>query len=344
MCRTIARRAIAQDRHHHRLLTRSTAAAPWPKSAASGYAVAMTDPPAKDSGRVRTSAIVRGSLWAVISMVSFALVPVAVRQLSGAMPASEMVFFRCLIGFAIMLSWYGIRRTGSLRAARIGPHLARSVLQFVGMVLFFHAIGQMALDKAVAIHFTLPLFVVIFAALFLGEKVGWNRWLATLVGFAGVLVILRPGMVEVGLPAIGVIVSAALYGAGMIYMKIILRADSPTLFNLYSNLLLGAMALPVALFDWHTPGMDDLPWLLLLGICGATAPYCFAVAMRLLDASIVAPFDYLRLPFTAVMAFLFFGEVPEIWTWIGAAILIASTWRLMRTEHAREPKSTAAMR
>ena len=282
------------------------------------------------------SGIVRGSLWATGSMVVFAIIPICVRELSDAMSAVEIVFFRNLIGFAIMSVYFWRRGPQAFRTGNLKLYSLRASIQFVGMVLWFYALGQMALDKAVAIHFTMPLFIVLMAALFLGERANAHRWAATAVGFLGVLVILRPGMVEVGLPAIGVLVSAALYGGTTVFMKILVRSDSPALVNFYSNLMMALLALPFALYVWQWPAWDDAPWLLVLGFTGAAAPFCIAAALKAMDASVVAPFDYLRLPFTAILAYLVFAERPDVWTWAGAAIIIASTYTITRSEAALE--------
>lgn len=274
----------------------------------------------------------RGAAWAALSMIVFAFVPVGVRLLSDTMPSSEIVFFRSLTGLSIMsvyFCWHGFAHLGT---RKLGQHLGRSVCNYLGMVMWFYALGRMAFADAVAIHFTLPLFVVLLAVLFLGERVGWRRAVATAVGFLGVLVVMRPGASAVTWAAVGVLASAGLYAAAVIMIKRLVRSESPATVNFYTNLFMLLLSLIPTGYAWAGPTWEDLPAILILGGAGTLAPYMFARALTLADATIVAPLDFLRLPFTALTGFLFFGEGTVIWTWVGAAIIFGSATYITRRE------------
>ena len=284
-------------------------------------------PAAGDPGRV-----LRGIAWAVVSMALFTLTPICVRFLSSEMHAVEIIFHRSLIATVALLAWFAWTGIARLRTRVIGSHVGRSVLNFAGMALWFQAIVAMPLAEATALHFTLPLYTVIFAALFLGERVGWRRWSATAVGFFGALIVLRPGAVPIEAPALMVLASAAFYGGAVVMIKLLTRTDAALPIAFYSNLLMGLIALVPTIFLWRGPAPADLPLLLALAAIGTAAPYCFTRALAALDASVVAPLDFLRLPFTALAAWLIFAEVPDRWTWLGAVVIFGSTTYVARRE------------
>lgn len=280
----------------------------------------------------RQTGTVRGALWAVVAAAFFTGMPVAVRLLSDHMNSVEIVFLRSLIGLAIMAPYFAWRGWRPLRTATPWLHFHRSALTMVGMMMWFYALAVMPLAEAVAIHFTMPLFIVLLAALFLGETVGPRRWAATAIGFAGALVVIRPGIAEVGLPAVGVLASAALYAGATALIKTLSRHDQASVITFHNHLLMMLMAAVPAALWWSPPVWDDVPALLILGACGTIAPYCVARAMREMDASVVAPFDFLRLPFTALAGFLLFLETPGTWTWVGAAVIVGATTYIARRE------------
>jgi len=289
----------------------------------------------------RQPSVVRGSLWAIVAAGFFTGMPISVRYLSATMTSFEIVFFRSLLGMLIMAPFLAFRGWGGLRTTAPWLHVQRSTINFSGMVLWFYALGVMPIADATAIHFTLPLFIVLLAVIFLGENIGPRRLIAIGAGFLGVLVILRPGAVEFGLPGLGVLVSAALYGGSVIYVKVITRTEPVSSITFYTHsMMLILAAIPTAIY-WHTPSWDDAPALALLAGCGTIAPYCFTRALNTMDAGMVAPFDFLRLPFTALAGLLIFAETTSLWTWAGAAVIFGATTYITRREAALERRNSA---
>lgn len=274
----------------------------------------------------------RGALWAVLAMIVFSIVPVSVKYLSDTMTSSQIVFMRSIIGLTIMVGYFRWRGFHHLRTRHTRLYLTRSLINFIGMVFWFYALGRMAFADAVAIHFTLPLFTVVMAVMFLGERVGIHRTSATVIGFLGVLVILRPGVSAIDLAAIGVLASAALYAGTVIIIKFVVRTDSAAAINFYSNLYMTMFAAIPTVFDWVSPTWEDVPALILLGLAGVVAPWLVTRALEAADASVIAPFDFLRLPFSALMGYLFFAQTASVWTWIGAAIIFCSTYYIALRE------------
>ena len=275
---------------------------------------------------------VRGAFWMVLASALFTGMPIAVRMLSDHMGPAEIIFFRSALGLAFMAPyflWTGKRpwRTGVLKL-----HMLRSSINFVGMMLWFYALALIPLGQAVALHFTMPLFILLLAALFLGEQVGAGRWATTAVGFVGVLMVLRPGFVEIGPPVLAVLGSAVFYGAAVIVIKMLTRTESAAVITFYSHLVMLVLAAIPTVVWWGAPRVEDVPYLLLLAVCGTLAPFAVTRALRVMDASVVAPLDFLRLPFTATAGFLLFAEIPDLWTVLGATVIIGATSFLARRE------------
>jgi drug/metabolite transporter (DMT)-like permease len=275
---------------------------------------------------------VRGTLWMVIASALFAGMPIAVRVLSDHMGPGEIIFFRSLLGIAFMAPYFLWTGERPYRTGVLGLHIQRGAFNFVGMMLWFYGLALIPLAQAVALQFTMPLFILLMAAMFLGERVGAGRWAATVVGFAGVVVVLRPGSAEITAPMIAVLASAAFYGASMITIKMLTRTESAAVITFYTHLIMGTLAIVPAAIWWSAPRIADIPYLLLLAVCGTLAPFAVVRALRVMDASFVAPLDFLRMPFTALAGFLLFAEVPGLWTVVGALVIIAATTYLTRRE------------
>lgn len=270
--------------------------------------------------------VIQGALWAAAAASLHSLVPVAVRLLSGTMEPIQIVFYRNVLGLAFFLVLFSWRGFVFLRTAHFGLHMQRNIANFAGMWLWFAAIASMPIAKAIALHFTEPMFATLLAILILRERPGVLRLAALLAGFAGILIVLRPGAIEIGLPALMVLGSAALYATLPIYTRVLGRTDPPSTTTFYYQAMLTIFAFFPSLLVWVWPTWEDIPALLLLGVAGTAAPYCIIRAVRHAEASLVAPLSFLRLPLTAGFAFVMFGEPTEIWTWLGAAIIFTAAY------------------
>jgi drug/metabolite transporter (DMT)-like permease len=265
---------------------------------------------------------------AVCFSVAFALV----RILSETFHVFEIVLLRALIGMAFMTPWLVRVGPGVLKTRRWGRYLVRSAMGYAGMVCWFWALTEIPLAEASALQFTMPLWSILFAVLLLREQAGLHRWLATVFGFAGALVIVRPGFVDTSLASIAVLASAALYAGSNILTKTLSREDNPTAIAFLSFAVALPFSLPAAVTVWVTPGWADAPAIAAFGVVTVGAHICLTRAFAAADASVVGPVDYIRLPFVAIIAYVLWAEVPDIWVWAGAAIIVASTWYLTLRE------------
>ena len=263
----------------------------------------------------------------------FALGMVAIRELAPRFSAPEILFFRAVVGVGLMAPWLLRPGAAALRTADWWLYLACGVAACIGIGSWTWAVSRMPLADATALNFTLPLFTVLFAMAFLGEAVGRRRLAVTMLGFVGVLVILRPGFGEIGLPALFAFGNPAAFAAAVMFIKVLSRSVPPGVVNFNMHLVMAPLALAASVAaGWTTPAPADLPWVLAIGVFGVLSYVGVIRALALVEASVYAAFDFLRLPAAALVAFVFFAERPDLWTWVGAAIIFASTWINARLE------------
>lgn len=271
----------------------------------------------------------------------FSLMNTLVRVVSADLPPLEVAFFRNLFALASMLPWMLSSGFSGLRTSHFRLHLARAVIGVFAMGFWFTSLALVPLADAVALNFTMPFFIVAGAAAILGEKVGLRRWSATAIGFLGMLVILRPGIAVVS-PVMVLPVAAAVFMAiSILILKHLSATDPAGTSVLYMGLLMTPLSLVPAAFVWIWPHWDDFFLLAPLGLLAMLAHLALARSLAAADASAIMPFDYARLPFVALFAFVLFGEVAEIWTWIGGAIIAGSAFYIARRESALAKKREA---
>ncbi len=275
---------------------------------------------------------VRGVLWMSAASFFFALIYVVIRRLTETVPIPELVLFRALLGMAFMAPWLVRSGAGALRTARPGMYVWRTLVSYSGMLCWFYALGHMPLADATSLMFTLPLFTVLLAAMFLGERVGIDRWAATAVGFCGALIIIRPGFIEVGVAAGAALYTALSYAGGSAMTKALVRTESPNAVVFYTFALLGVVSLGPAVAAWQTPVWQDVWWILAFGILSAVATQCITRSFAAAPASVVVPFQFLKLPFVALIALAWFAEPPDPWTWLGALVIFAGSYAMVRRE------------
>ena len=275
---------------------------------------------------------VQGALFMTFAALCFAFMNLLVRELAATLHTLEIAFFRNFFALLCIAPWLFKVGTGGLKTKRLGLHFIRAVIGILSMALWFTAVTLVPLADAVALNFTLPLFATAGAAFFLREKVGLRRWSATAVGFLGMLVILRPGFVEFSPESSLPIIAAVFMAVSVLVVKTLSRSENPNAMVFYMNLLMTPLSFFPALFFWSWPGARELLLLFLLGFLAMIGHLAMTRSYQRADASAVMPFDYTRLPFIAAIAFVFYGEFPDLWTWVGAAIIAGSAIYIARRE------------
>nr|WP_277346092.1 DMT family transporter [Sneathiella chinensis] len=281
----------------------------------------------------------KGALWMLLGALLFSFMSVGIKHLGQELDSFQIGFLRAFIGLIVVLPFAlrgGIR---PLKTRVFKLHLARSLVGVTAMLCSFYAITQLPLADAVALNFTKPLFLILLAVLFLGEKVRWRRWLATAVGFCGVMVMVQANL-EMGLAS-----GVALFGAMMValvsvFLKKLSRTEAPTTMMFYFGVISSLIALVPALYVWVPPTTEQLLILLVTAAVGSCGNFCMIRAFAAGEATVVAPFDYIRLIFSGILGFVIFSEVPGPWMIVGAGIIISSSLYIMQREAALRKKPT----
>ena len=297
----------------------------------------MSDPvPVEPRAQPGLAPNVLGALWMLGSALGFTVMTVLIKFLGDDYSAALQTFYRQTAGLLVLAPWIVRDWRGAFRTTRPGILLFRSAAGTLAMILAFYTYQEMPLADANALSFTRSLWLVPLAFFVLGEKLGPRRIGAALVGFAGVLIMLRPGVggAALGLPALAALASAFLFALTITGMKVMVRDHSPFVLLVYSAVLGFVFALPGAFIQWRWPSPGDLGLLAAMGVIGTITQGCYIKGMQIGDAAAMAPIDYTRLVFAAVAGFILFSEVPGVWTLAGAAIVVVSTlyitWREQR--------------
>jgi drug/metabolite transporter (DMT)-like permease len=266
-----------------------------------------------------------GALWMIASGVVFMAQNAVVKQLGTRLDSFEIAFFRCLFGFAVVLPFLARGGSAMFMTGRPVLHLARALVGVSTMFCGMYAYTHLPLADATAIGFARPLFTVLLAATILGEIVGWRRLTATAVGFAGVLVIVRPGSEIFDFAHVAALAGAFLGADVIVLVKKLQGSErNATIMAYFGIVTTLASAVPAALV-WLTPTAGELALLAAIGCTASSAQWMTLKAFRAADASTVVPFDYARLVFAVLYGWFFFAEIPDRWTLLGAAILVAAT-------------------
>ena len=286
---------------------------------------------------------VQGALWLVSGGFIFTSTSAMIRLLSTQVESVQTAFFRAVISVILLLPMIAAGRVKPWHSKRIVGHFWRTAMGTGSMVLGFYAVTLLPLADATAIAFSQPLFSVVVAALLLGEKVRWRRWSATVIGFAGVLIMVRPGEGSLQLGALVGLANAAAVSLSILLVRRLSDSETPlmilTQFAIFSTILLTVPAILV----WRWP--DLWGWVLAVGIAlsATVGQYFWVQAFKAGEMSAVAPFEYMRLPFAVFVGWLIWGEMPVIWTYLGASIVIGSALYIAHREHqlARERRRAA---
>jgi drug/metabolite transporter (DMT)-like permease len=274
----------------------------------------------------RLPGTVRGAIWMILGGLFLTLLALVIRHLQTQYDVLQMIFLRSVVSFFLILPWAIKVGLINLKTRRIGLHVFRNTIHYFGNVGWFFGVTLVPLADLSALQFTVPLFSVVLAAIFLRESVGFHRWAATAIGFAGALVIIRPGFVDVTPGIIAVIASAVFYASSGVSTKALSRTDSPNAVLFYMSVIFIPISAIPAIWKWQPLMAEDTIPILLLGVFGWLAHFCIIRAFAAADASFVAPFDFLRLPIAALFGFFLYLEEPDLWVWMGAVIIFAATW------------------
>ncbi|MGO1081308.1 DMT family transporter [Inquilinus sp. CA228] len=301
---------------------------------------AATAPPQAKQSAAQGIALYTGGIFLLCIMDAM------IKWLSADYPIAQIVFFRASIGLIpTLVMLYRPPGLKALRTRRVGVHLMRGLVGVVGTFGFFWAFAVMPLADAYAIGFAAPMFITAMSVPILGERVGLKRWLAVLVGFAGVMIMIRPGGEGSSFGSGGAIalLATAAYALSMVLMRLYSRTETNASMIFYATIVIVAVAGVQMPFVWVTPTWKDAGLLAVLGLLGGIGAIMMAQAYRVATPSIVVPFEYTGMIWGVGLGFMLWGDVPDLWIWVGSAVVVASgLYILHRETRTRSPVSPPA--
>jgi len=230
-------------------------------------------------------------------------------------------FFRFFLGLVIILPYIIKNKDAVLKTTHLKQHFLRAILGLPAMLIYFSALVLLPIEKLTAISFVVPLIVTILAVFFLGEKIYVYRTLALILGFSGMLVIIRPGFVDISIGVYMVLFSALLWSINIIITKKISKDDSAITILAYQSIFMSLLSFIIVLFFWEMPSLKTFIYLILAAMCGTVLHLTLNHAFKLVDVSMTQPYSFLNLVFASIIGYLVFDEMPDLYTWIGALII-----------------------
>ena len=265
----------------------------------------------------------KGAWWMIAAAGALTAMAICIRYLP-TYSVLLMIFLRNVINLVLMTPSMVRQGKAIFRTERLGTHAIRNAFLYSGNVAWFFGVTKISLADVAALQFTSPLFTAIIAAALLGERIGGHRMVAILVGFAGALIIIRPGIIPLNIGTLSILLAAFLYSCAHVVTKLLSNTESGSTVVFYMSVtILIYSAIPAA-FVWQTPAWADMPAMIGLGITGYATHYCITRSLAVGDASFVIVFDFMRLPFSVALGWMLFTEVLDAWTAAGALIIFAT--------------------
>ena len=276
----------------------------------------------------------------LLATLSFSGMHATIKHVSTDLHPFEIAFFRNFFGLVALFPFFIRNGLTPLKTNRIGLHVGRVALNIGSMLAFFYAISITPLAEVIALSFAAPIFATLLAIFIFREKVALTRWMAILFGFAGTVVILRPGYEALSLGPILALMAAMTWGSAVIIIKTLSKTDSSVTITAYMVLFMTPLSLIPALLVWEWPTWEQLAWLALVGSFGTAGHLTMNVAIKLAPTNVVMPIDFVRLIWVAIIGYFIFAEIPDIFVWIGGAMIFLSGLWIAHAENQNRKNET----
>ncbi len=284
----------------------------------------------------RWPAPVRGMLWMVAGGLCFSFLNTLARVLSQQLDVYQAQFLRYLLGLIVMLPLVWRHGLQAYRPVNVAGQFWRGAVHTLGLILWFTALPRIPLADMTAIGFTGPIFIMIGAAWFLGEPMRRDRWVAALIGFAGVLVVVLPKMTGAGgWYNLVMLASSPVFAASFLITKALTRYEKPGVIVLWQALTVTVLSLPMALPHWQQPSAAQWAGFAITGVLGSLGHYCLTRAFHTADISATQSLRFLDLVWASLLGWLVCADVPSSSTWAGALVILLSTVWIARRESRR---------
>ena len=284
----------------------------------------------------RLPAVWRGMLWVALSGLLFSCLNATMRNITLSLDPFESQFLRYLFGVLVMLPFVWRQGWSTYRPVNMSGQFWRGAVHTLGLTLWFTALPHLGLADMTAIGFTGPIFIMLGAAWFLGEKMRGDRWVAASIGFAGVIVVVTPKFTgQGGVYALLMLASSPVFAASFLMTKTLTRYESPGVIVLWQAISVTLLSLPLSLIHWTSPTIWQWIGFATAGIFGSLGHYCLTRGFRVADISATQSLRFLDFVWASLIGWLVFSDVPSHTTLIGALIILASTVWIARREHGR---------
>ena len=282
---------------------------------------------------------IKGIIFILISCVFMAVMTAVVRHISDlGMGSTELVFLRNIIAVFLLLGVVAVRREKpTLKINDIKLYFWRVVVGLAAMLIWFYCLGKLELAQATALSFSTPIFASINAQIFLGEKMGRRRWTAVIIGMLGTLIILRPSA-DMNHAALYVLFSCFLMSIALVLVKKMTATEKPFNMLFHMHLWMAAFSLPLAAVYWQPVSAEVFYWCILLAALSTVGHYTLIRSYSLIDVSLTVPFDFTRLVWASLIAYFAFAEVPDAYTYAGAAVIVTSAAYIAYRERVRKSR------
>jgi drug/metabolite transporter (DMT)-like permease len=279
------------------------------------------------------------------AIVSFTSMAVAGRAVAVELDTFELMLYRSVIGIGLVLcAASAVGTLGQIKTHMLGTHALRNLSHFAGQNLWFAAITLAPLSQVIALEFTGPIWIVLLAPIFLGEKLTRLRITVAILGFIGAMMVARPDVSQIEFGVLFAALAAIGFAGSAIFTKILTRHVSVTCILFWLTIMQSVFGLICAGFDGDIawPSSAIWPWVIVVSVAGLCAHFCLTQALSIAPATIVMPFDFLRLPIIAAIGYAFYNEALDPWVISGAVIIIGANYLNISAENQRNKQAKSA--
>tara|TARA_B100000965_G_scaffold402498_1_gene428573 strand:+ start:53 stop:955 length:903 start_codon:yes stop_codon:yes gene_type:complete len=273
---------------------------------------------------VKKNKLISVALLAIGATLFGSFMGAGVKFLSDDLHPITICFYRCLMGLIIITPFVAKNNFQALQTDNMRLQIFRALINIISMICWFSAIGMMHFEKATALGFTTPLFTTVLAVLILGEVIRFHRTAALLLGFVGILIIIRPGYMPFEFGTILMLVASLSFSFVLIFVKKLSATDSSLTIIFYHLLYMTPAFFILSLFYWENVNLNQLIIFSLMGASGLLSHWCLAQAFKMSDTTFVMPLQFTKLIWASLIGLFIFAEQPDIWTWVGGVIIFIS--------------------
>ena len=286
------------------------------------------------SHTTRNHAVI-AAIWMSGTLLSFMAMAIGGRELSSRLSTFQILFFRSIVGLLIVGFFLGCNDWRQIFTKNVKVHVLRNISHFGGQFGWFYGIAFIPLAEVFALEFTVPVWTAVLATILLKEKVTRARVAAIVFGVVGVFLILRPGLAVISPAALAVLGGAFCYALSHTLTRKLALVDTPLTILFYMTVIQLPLGFVTSMFNWMTPSLAMLPWIMVVGVAALSGHYCMARALAIADAIVVVPLDFLRLPLIAAVGFLFYNESLDWLVLIGGAVMFSGNLVNIQAEKNR---------